>query len=912
MVRVFIKGGVWKNSEDEILKAAVMKYGKQQWARVASLLNRKSAKQCKARWNEWLDPSVRKVEWSRAEEEKLLHLAKLMPAQWRTIGPLVGRTATQCQEHYERLLDEAAAAAAAPSTDGAAAGSDTASAAAMATAAAPRKLRPGEIDPHPETKPARPDPIDMDEDEIEMLQEARARLANTQGKKAKRKAREKMLAEAKRLADLQKRRELKQAGLLSGMARTKARGKRKREIDLGVEIPFHKPAPAGFHSTEEENFKAESVRQRRKRDIDYKKVNESQVRARDREIIAAKKKEENRLRSLERSNMQYVVAEVSKRNDPLAQRKRGVLKMPEPEVSEEELRRVAKLGSAVAADGGSVAKGGGISATGSATDALLGDYSDRPLPTPMRTPATGGSSSRAGVSSHEVILREASNLRMIERGETPLLGGMNPELKEGGAGTGVGLKNDDVKLASKATPMIGMTPSATPMGSRKTNQTPLSLAPRDELGLNRPSSEMHPSLGDDDAASVSASSFASTAVGTMSIKEIAREERRAAKKARMDLELALASLPAPQFEYELAVPDQIPDDDEGHIVVGPALKDAAEEDAEEVERLRKEAERSYEERSTVVKRPDLPRPVGAVPRACVLPESSSDELDVAEKMVMEETLTLLQHDAHAHPVIVDDPDQITTSGNSGDTKQSKKNKKKKRKKGGSADNNVAALAPPPPPDKALDYLSEDALDAAKVLLQEEADAIIMEKRNKQISESNYRNDEELQQYLSWENMTSSRSHASSLAYLDESKFKKGWISVENERQEQTEEYLASLHTEYSSLKNATDTLKKRSDKLESKLAIRNGGYAKRSIALRDSILQNFAELQNSRIEEAVYSTLLSHEKRGSLNRVEKLESEIERLEKDEAAAQKRYGDLLHEKNRIMVQIRHHQKKEGTN
>ena len=29
MVRVFLKGGVWKNSEDEILKAAVQKYGKQ-------------------------------------------------------------------------------------------------------------------------------------------------------------------------------------------------------------------------------------------------------------------------------------------------------------------------------------------------------------------------------------------------------------------------------------------------------------------------------------------------------------------------------------------------------------------------------------------------------------------------------------------------------------------------------------------------------------------------------------------------------------------------------------------------------------------------------------------------------------------------------------------------------------------
>ena len=47
----------------------------------------------------------------------------------------------------------------------------------------PRKLKPGEIDPCPEAKPARPDPIDMDEDELEMLSEARARLANTQVKK---------------------------------------------------------------------------------------------------------------------------------------------------------------------------------------------------------------------------------------------------------------------------------------------------------------------------------------------------------------------------------------------------------------------------------------------------------------------------------------------------------------------------------------------------------------------------------------------------------------------------------------------------------------------------------------------------------------------------------------------------------
>lgn len=107
-----------------------MKYGKNQWGRISSLLVRKSAKQCKARWYEWLDPSIKKVfpetflldhlffpsihsflfgvvvqtEWTREEEEKLLHLAKLMPTQWRTIAPIVGRTAAQCLEHYEKLL----------------------------------------------------------------------------------------------------------------------------------------------------------------------------------------------------------------------------------------------------------------------------------------------------------------------------------------------------------------------------------------------------------------------------------------------------------------------------------------------------------------------------------------------------------------------------------------------------------------------------------------------------------------------------------------------------------------------------------------------------------------------------------------------------------------------------------------
>ena len=81
-----------------------------------------------------------------------------MPTQWRTIAPIVGRTATQCLERYQKLLDEAEAkeneelGLAGPGGEAGPSADDV------------RRLRPGEIDPDPETKPARPDPIDMDED----------------------------------------------------------------------------------------------------------------------------------------------------------------------------------------------------------------------------------------------------------------------------------------------------------------------------------------------------------------------------------------------------------------------------------------------------------------------------------------------------------------------------------------------------------------------------------------------------------------------------------------------------------------------------------------------------------------------------------------------------------------------------
>src|ERR1700755_1456719 len=116
-------------------------------------------------------------------------------------------------------------------------------------------LRPGELDPDPESKPARPDTIDLDEDEKEMLSEARARLANTQGKKAKRKARERQLEESRRVASLQKRRELKMSGINIKLTTFK-----KGEMDYNADIPFERAPAPGFYDTAEEQSRNEKER----------------------------------------------------------------------------------------------------------------------------------------------------------------------------------------------------------------------------------------------------------------------------------------------------------------------------------------------------------------------------------------------------------------------------------------------------------------------------------------------------------------------------------------------------------------------------------------------------------------------------------------------------------------------------
>jgi hypothetical protein len=466
----------------------------------------------------------------------------------------------------------------------------------------------------------------------------------------------------------------------------------------------------------------------------------------------------------------------------------------------------------------------------------------------MRTPMStmmGSTSISSGPSKHESILREASNLRMLERGQTPLLGGENPILEETTTQTA---GDDDSKPAARPT---------TPGGPRA--PTP---ARRDQFGLNRPPSELRGSgsvsMGDD-SASVGGSSFASNT--NMSIRELAREERRATKRARKQLEEALAALPDPQYEYELEAPMDVDDVNDEKKVETVMEEDAADLEAAERRRLQQEADKLYEARSSVVKRSELPRPVGEIPEMTTTNGALSSQ-DDSERLIDEERWTLLRHDAHAFPV--EPPPSLL------DDKKDKKNKKKKKQKTA-----TSSL----PPETPLDYIPDRALNSAKDMIQAEMETLLQGKTQPLLAEG--KTLETAKEAMNEATVDASKNSSSSKEVFVQD----GWTKQTDESQ------IQSYALEFDTLQEATSALRKKNEKAESKTTIMTGGYSKRAQAISAEMLQMYGDMRNSIIEDAVYTDLQQKEERGGVLRIDRFRADIRKLQQDEAELQVTYQEL---------------------
>lgn len=180
--------------------------------------------------------------------------------------------------------------------------------------------------------------------------------------------------------------------------------------------------------------------------------------------------------------------------------------------------------------------------------------------------------------------------------ETPLKGGEAVVLEEGTGFEGHIPKSSRIQTPSALRDSVGgMTPLSSSGGARSVTSSrsalPGGATPmRDQLGLNQAGglNAEHQQL-------------------------MVLSEKRRQKAIRAQLADGLEGLPAPQYSYEISVPE-LDDEDEGNGEKVPMEEDAADRDAREAAKRRAQEEAELERRSTVLKR-GLPRPSTVNPEA---------------------------------------------------------------------------------------------------------------------------------------------------------------------------------------------------------------------------------------------------------------------------------------------------------
>ena len=106
VLRPGLKKGSWTAEEDAMLIEWVKSEGEGKWALCAvQMKGRRSGKQCRERWNNTLDPDVKKGEWTRSEDVKLFEEYWRMGSKWASMANnFDGRTENSIKNRFYSLL----------------------------------------------------------------------------------------------------------------------------------------------------------------------------------------------------------------------------------------------------------------------------------------------------------------------------------------------------------------------------------------------------------------------------------------------------------------------------------------------------------------------------------------------------------------------------------------------------------------------------------------------------------------------------------------------------------------------------------------------------------------------------------------------------------------------------------------
>lgn len=100
LIKVRRKGN-WRKEEDDLLREWVKENGPRKWTKCAQTISGRGGKQCRERWLNSLDPTVKKGSWNVDEQQRLFDFVKAHWSSWAIICKCMpGRTENSVKNYF--------------------------------------------------------------------------------------------------------------------------------------------------------------------------------------------------------------------------------------------------------------------------------------------------------------------------------------------------------------------------------------------------------------------------------------------------------------------------------------------------------------------------------------------------------------------------------------------------------------------------------------------------------------------------------------------------------------------------------------------------------------------------------------------------------------------------------------------